>query len=70
MFHDVSPAFISPARRPMRGSGLGAAVDILPAGAGVLLIEVFAGAHAAADTSVMASDRHRHAAARGCAAEF
>src|SRR3989454_7010843 len=29
-FHDASPASMSPARRPTRGSGLGATVDMLP----------------------------------------
>src|SRR5258708_533476 len=62
-FHVASSAFIRPARRPTRGSGLGAAVDMLPAGDGLLASGDDAErAHAAADNSPTASDNDRSGA--------
>src|SRR5215207_5587966 len=56
-FQAASPASIKPARRPTRGSGFGAAADMLPAGDGALPPGVEAErAQAAADTSPTASD--------------
>src|SRR2546425_11101557 len=51
-FHAASPAFISPARRPTRRSGVGAVVDM----------SSFAVAHAARDSARIASDRDDDAA--------
>jgi len=63
MFHDASAASISPARKPTRGSGLGAMVDTSPGddmltvlGEGEAVVVVVAGAHAAAAASTSASD--------------
>src|SRR3954465_1256733 len=62
-FHVASSAFIRPARRPTRGSGLGAAVDMLPAGDGLLAFgDEVERAHAAADNSPTASDSDRSGA--------
>jgi hypothetical protein len=58
-FHDASPAFMRPARRPTRGSGLGAAVDIAMSPGAMepfALAEEVADAHAPAAASVRASD--------------
>src|SRR5690348_4623710 len=58
-FHDASPALNSPALRPTRGSGFGAAVDIVaveaPVVTGALAGEI-AVLHAAAERAPMASD--------------
>src|SRR3979411_1926885 len=57
-FHDASAASIRPARRPTRGSGLGAAMDMSAVGAMVPLLEdMVADAHPAAATRVRLSDR-------------
>src|SRR3954453_20908577 len=62
-FHAASSAFIRPARRPTRGSGLGAAVDMLPAGDGLVASgDGGERAHAAAENSPTASDSDRSGA--------
>src|SRR5437868_4585987 len=59
-FQTASPAFISPACRPTRGSGLGAEADMLPAGAGALDIEDDVGCvQAAVSSSPIASGSDR-----------
>src|SRR5688572_10375305 len=65
MFHDASAASISPARRPTRGSGLGAVVDMLPAGVGAPASdEAVERAHADRSSAPRASER-RAAGRRG-----
>src|SRR6266487_4117351 len=61
-FHTASPAFIRPAWRPTRGSGLGAAVDLLSFGAGLLEPAEEAEWAQAADSSPSASDSDRSGA--------
>src|SRR5205823_2287750 len=58
MFQVASPASNFPARRPMRGSGLGAAVDVLPIWRAPLLVDVVvvACAHDTTDSSPTASE--------------
>jgi hypothetical protein len=60
MFQVASAALNSPARRPTRGSGFGAAVDMALAGDGALPLEAAEDetveAHAAADNSPTASE--------------
>src|SRR6185436_17828310 len=56
MFQVASAASILPARRPTRGSGLGAAASMPPAGAGAPALELDAGCEQAArDSSVRAT---------------
>ncbi|MEO8199796.1 MAG: hypothetical protein ABI679_04670, partial [Gemmatimonadota bacterium] len=67
-FQDASAAFINPARRPTRGSGLGGVVDMLPAPAdGVAMLLLPADeddeAHPAIDNAPRASVRLRNVAA-------
>src|SRR5687767_10807071 len=50
-FHTASPASRRPARRPTRGSGLGAAVDIGGDGTSPAVVVLAAGAQAAATMS-------------------
>src|SRR5262249_769138 len=63
-FQAASPASNFPARRPTRGSGLGAVVDMSPVGVGALAPETTAErAHAPAESSPMTNDSFNTAAA-------
>jgi hypothetical protein len=55
-FQVASAASIKPARRPTRGSGLGAVADMLPAGDGAPPGAEVERVHAASDSSPTASD--------------
>src|SRR5688500_18480932 len=57
MFHAASAASMRPARRPMRGSGLGGSADIVAGAAPASAVDVDEEAQAAAESAASASDR-------------
>jgi hypothetical protein len=64
MFQVASAASIKPARRPTRGSGVGAAVDMLLIGDGLLVVAEGEVAHAPSDASPRVSVSFNNVAGR------